>query len=216
MEVLVIGAGGRGGNPLLIQISPPYYFDFAGGGGGGGGFAMKNDVSVSPGEVFGYSVGHSANPISSRQTYIFKGASYNQTNWIRAGGGYAASEMPNPQLGTAGTYGPDPIAATGVFLGLTNSGVGQSGSPGLYAWFSVDPPLEFNGNGGNGGLSGAAFAGIGPASTGGIGSTDPKVDATPATGYGCGGGGGCVYSRLTAASLGSAGTSGYIKVDFYT
>lgn len=216
MEVLVIGAGGYGGNPALEQNLPQPYYGWGGGGGGGGGFAMKNNVSVSPGEVFGYFVGHSANSISSRQTYIFKGVSYNQTNWIRAGGGYASSEMPNPHFGPAGTYGPDPIEATGVFLGLTNSGVGQSGSSATGAGLIIEPPIEINGKGGNGGLSGAAFAGIGPASTGGIGSTDPNVNATPATGYGCGGGGGCVSANLYRASLGSAGTSGYIKVDFYT
>lgn len=137
VSAVCVGGGGAG-----FQIAD------SGGGGGGGGLGWKNNISVTPGQVYTVVVG--AGGISSSGSSTSGGASYfiNSSTVQGSGGGAGTTS-------SAGTGG-----------GYVGDGGGNGGNGGTQT--STDD--DGTGGGGAGGYSGNGGAGGAPASGGSNGS----------------------------------------------
>jgi phage tail P2-like protein len=185
--VWAVGAGG-------IGSSVPVNFDvnYGSSGGASGGAALKNNVSVTPGEVF--------------TVYVSTGGSYSglfsaTRGWMCLA--YDGTSAPNDGSGAVGLGGSASVGDS-----LYN---GNNGGAGVY----VDGVT--GGNGGNGGNSVGLFSGGG--GLGGAGSLGPNGgNGGNATNWGAGGGGGGSPSEFAGGSqtqgIGGAGYQGIVELNY--
>lgn len=193
--VYVSGSGGGGGGGAGAGSNYPR--SGGGGGGGAGRMAVKQPVSVTPGQQIPVVIGSAGSAGLS-----------SAGNGGNGGNGGATS------FGALLTLSGGSAGAGGVGSSSTAAGAGGAGGSPGGQWGGDAQGNNTGGNGGNGGS--------GPFGVGGGGgragvSTGPVQAGTPAFGYGTGGaGGGGNYSTTTGRSgaPGLAGMPGILIVEW--
>jgi hypothetical protein len=187
ISLMTVGRGGLAGiSSNYYYCCPPLFVQISGGGGGGGALVYKNNISVTPGQVWCVRLG-----CSSQSFFRYSGVTYAGSN--------------NGSGGQSGGNGGQGGAGGSFLSGTTKDGYkdGGSGGYGLGGFFSGGGgggAGGYSGNGGNGGCgSSNGIAGSGGSGGGGAGGT-------PYTGYYAGGGGG--VGLLGQGSSGARGTAG--------
>ena len=194
IAVVVIGAGGNGGNSVY-GYAPCYGIClYAGGnGGGGGGLAYSNGRTVTPGSSIPLRVAaNNAGTNPSQSTYF---CDYVTTGVWATAGGTGQPGYPNGNSGRAG------IAGVGGGNGGTSYGIrnGAGGSPGGY---NCTPQ-----RGGSGGGAGG-YTSNGGCGNGGSGvSGEPIISGGGSTGA-QGGGGNGGYTSANGSGRGGGGSGG--------
>ncbi|AYV82957.1 MAG: hypothetical protein Hyperionvirus3_103 [Hyperionvirus sp.] len=174
--------GGAGGG--LAKISPSTG-NYGGGGGGAGGYASY-EVSVSPGQVFIYTIGGVTSPGMNGNPTTFSGGSI--VGIVATQGG----DAPTSFLGGSGGLVPN-VPTDGIGI---PGGNGENGFPEIII---SSPRVDIYG-----GKGGDTFAGAG--GPGGNSMTSGKSGNQP----GGGGGGGGSGPSINDFTLGGAGAAGLI------
>lgn len=153
IEVWGGGGGGGGGDAGSGNNG--------GGGGGGGGYTVKNDLSVTPGQTFTYTVGDGgAGAVGDSGTYGVAGGTSNVGGTYIAnggGGGGPGNDGPGGAGGTASggdvnIQGSTGITATSNIGGAGGAGAhGGTGGAGGSSSVAGSPGTAIGGGGGGGG-----------------------------------------------------------------
>lgn len=172
------GAGGGGGGSNTNN---------SGGSGGGGGGAVFNQIAVSNGNVFNYTIGSGG---AGGGTVLLNGGD--------GGNSSITSTNPNTNFAAGGGMGGNGNRGAAGAGGTATGGTNYTGTAGIIG----------NNSGRNGGASGTAFTIFG---AGGNGSTNANGVAGSSPG---GGGGGGEKVKNGANHSGGAGADGRVMFDY--
>jgi hypothetical protein len=183
-SVCVVCIGGGGGAAI-------YEYDWNGSmsGGAGGGLAWKNNISVTPGNLYTVVVGAAGQAVNYQSGGTSGGQSYfinTSTVYANGGGGgrYYSDVYGGSYFGDGGGNGGN------VFNTFNNGTQGGGGAGG------------YTGNGGNGGVNNASYYPTAGAGGGGAGG------GNDGNGFGWGGGGTGILGQGTNGSVNYSGGGG--------
>ena len=196
VSVVAVGAGGYNAGASNGPV----------GGGGGGALVYKNNIAVTPGQIYTVVVGNSPNGGTGGISSFTAGFG---TMTAGGGGGNAGFNTPAPNGGAgglpSGTYDAGYAGGAGGSYSSSTGfggGGGAGGYSGVGGYGGSNGAAGSNGSGGGGGGGGSA-SGYGGTKGGGVGILGQGSNGTGASGSGHGGAG----SNGAGVQYGGGGTA---------